>query len=157
MLELLFLLGFTLHNLEEALWLPAWSKHAKRFHREVQRNEFHFAALAVTIAGYLLTFLHLTNRNMYIHLVFYGFVLVMCANAIFPHLLATIIFRRYAPGLLTGLFLNLPIGLTLVQQGLSAGLPERDLILAAVILGIVLALLINPLFKLGGRVIDPYQ
>jgi len=156
MLELLFLLGFTLHNLEEALWLPGWSKHARGFLLEVGRNEFHFAALVVTILGYGFTFLHLTNQGMYTQCLFYGFVLMMCFNAIFPHLIATLLFKRYAPGLLTGLFLNLPIGLKLVQEGLSAGLSERCLILATVILAITAALLIRPLFKLGGRIIDPY-
>jgi hypothetical protein len=156
MLELLFLLGFTLHNLEEAIWLPAWSKHAKRFHPEVGRSEFHFAALTVTILGYFFTFLHLTIQSMYTDYVFYGFVLMMCFNAIFPHLIATLLFRRYAPGLLTGIFLNLPIGLTLVQQGLSAGLSEAGLVLTTVIQGITFALMISPLFRLGRRMIDPY-
>jgi hypothetical protein len=156
MLELLFLLGFTLHNIEEALWLPAWSKHAGRFHRQVQPHEFHFAAIVVTILGYLLTFVHLVNENDLAHYLFDGFVLVMCVNAIFPHLIATIIFRRYAPGLLTGLLLNLPIGLALIQQALDQGLSERSLILTAALLGLGLVLSINPLFKLGGRLIEPY-
>ena len=38
MIELLFLLGFTLHNLEEALWLPQWSKHARKYRKEVSEN-----------------------------------------------------------------------------------------------------------------------
>ena len=40
MIELLFLLGFSLHNLEEALWLPEWSKHARKYHKEVSKNYF---------------------------------------------------------------------------------------------------------------------
>jgi hypothetical protein len=38
MIELLFLLGFSLHNLEEALWLPQWSKHARKYRKEVSEN-----------------------------------------------------------------------------------------------------------------------
>ena len=56
MIELLFLLGFSLHNIEEALWLPAWSKHARKYHKEVSPNEFRFAVIIVTAIGYLLTF-----------------------------------------------------------------------------------------------------
>ena len=56
-MKMLFLLGFSLHNLEEALWLPAWSKKAKRFHKEVAVNEFRFALILITSLGYVLTFL----------------------------------------------------------------------------------------------------
>ncbi len=156
MFELLFLLGFTLHNLEEAIWLPGWSKYAGRFYPEVKRNEFHFAALVVTVIGYLLTFFHLTTNNMYAQYAFYGFVLMMCFNAIFPHLIAAVVFRRYAPGLLTGLFLNIPFGVALVQNGLSNGISQTYLVITTAVLGIIFALLIKPLFKLGGHVIDPY-
>ena len=38
MIEILFILGFSLHNIEEALWLPAWSKQAKTFHQEITAN-----------------------------------------------------------------------------------------------------------------------
>ena len=31
-LKIIFLLGFTLHNLEEAIWLPEWTKYAKNYH-----------------------------------------------------------------------------------------------------------------------------
>ena len=153
---MLFLLGFTLHNLEEAIWLPGWSKYAGRFHTEVKRNEFHFAALAVTVIGYLLTFFHLMSANIYAQYAFYGFVLMMCLNAIFPHLIATIVFRRYAPGLLTGIFLNVPFGVTLIQHGLSDGISQTYLVITTAVFGVVFALLIKPLFKLGGHMIDPY-
>jgi len=156
MFELLFLLGFTLHNLEEAIWLPGWSKYAGRLRPEVKRHEFHFAALVVTVVGYLLTFLHLTNTNVYAQYAYYGFVLMMCFNAIFPHLIATVVFRRYAPGLLTGVFLNVPFGMVLLQNGLSNGISQTYLVITTAVLGMVFVLLIKPLFKLGGHVIDPY-
>jgi hypothetical protein len=56
MIEILFLLGFSLHNIEEALWLPQWSQNATRFHKPVSNNEFHFAVIMVTAIGYLFTF-----------------------------------------------------------------------------------------------------
>jgi len=40
MMKLLFLFGFTLHNIEEALWLPGWSKHAKKFHHRLKKMPF---------------------------------------------------------------------------------------------------------------------
>jgi hypothetical protein len=156
MLELLFLLGFTLHNLEEAVWLPGWSKYAKRFHPEVKKNEFHFAVVVISVIGYLLTFYHLTNKSIYAQYAFYGFVLMMCFNVVFPHLIAAVILRRYAPGLLTGLFLNVPFGTALIQNGLSDGISQTYLVITAVMFGIVFILLARPLFKIGGCIIDPY-
>jgi len=156
MLKLLCLLGFTLHNLEESIWLPRWSKYAKRFHPEVQQHEFHFAALVVTVIGYLLTFFHLTTSNMYAQYAFYGFVLMMCFNAVFPHLIATIVFRGYAPGLLTGLFLNVPFGITLIHGALSNGISQTYLVVTTAILGMIFVLFIKPLFKLAGLMIEPY-
>ena len=47
--KLLFILGFTLHNLEEAVWLPKWSQVAKKFHKPVTTNEFIFAVLVITV------------------------------------------------------------------------------------------------------------
>ncbi|MBI5841166.1 MAG: HXXEE domain-containing protein [Chloroflexi bacterium] len=156
MIELLFLLGFTLHNLEEAIWLPAWSKHASRFHPEVKRNEFHFAVLTVTIIGYLITFFHLVNSHAVVHYAFYGFILMMSLNVVFPHLVATIVLRRYSPGLLTGLFLNLPFGVFLIRDGLSKGIVLLYLFGSAMVLSAVFILLINMLFKTAGKIIDPY-
>ena len=103
MLEILFLLGFTLHNLEEAVWLPAWSKYAKQFHPEVKKNEFHFAVIVVTAIGYLLTLLHFSDdkNNIVIQSIYYGFILMMALNVFFPHLIATIVLKKYSPGLIT--------------------------------------------------------
>jgi hypothetical protein len=49
----LFLLGFMLHNVEEGLWLPAWSQTVPRFQRAVGSDEFRFAAFVVTVFGFL--------------------------------------------------------------------------------------------------------
>jgi len=162
MFELLFLLSFTLHNLEEALWLPKWSqKYAKKFHAPVQNNEFHFALIGITVLGYLFTFAFLVAGKD--HSVFrygyYGFVLAMCFNSIFPHLIATIAMKRYAPGTITGLFLNLPIGLYLVfVRGCNNGssLDAVKLIIGFVVVGGLMLGILRPLNKLGAKLIDPY-
>ena len=156
MLEILFLLGFTLHNLEEAVWLPAWSKYAKQFHPEVKKNEFHFAVIIVTAIGYLLTFLHFANDNIFAQTIYYGFILMMALNVLFPHLIATIVLKKYSPGLVTGLMLNLPFGIFLVQQGLSRGNNLIYIFVAALLITIIMLTLINFLFKLGGKIIEEY-
>ena len=39
----LFPVAFTLHNIEEALWLPAFSKSAGKFQKPVNTFEYEFA------------------------------------------------------------------------------------------------------------------
>jgi hypothetical protein len=115
-MKIIFLLGFTLHNLEEAIWLPKWSEAAKKYHRPVESNPFIFAVIVITVFGYLLTAGDiLLGRNVeMIRYIYLGFIGMMGVNAIFPHLVSTIMLKRYAPGLMTALLLNLPVSLVLI-------------------------------------------
>lgn len=151
MIELLFLLGFSLHNLEEALWLPQWSKYARKYHKEVSPNEFTFAVIIVTAIGYLLTsqyfiFASSSALSKYIYL---GFILMMVANVIFPHLIATLVLKKYAPGTITGILLNAPIGIYILVKSINGTEELVFVIIAGVVLAIIFLLLINQLFKLG--------
>ncbi len=153
MIEILFLLGFSLHNIEEALWLPTWSKQAGVFHKEVSDNEFRFAVIVVTIIGYLVTFQYFLFAEQYpfSKLLYLSFVLMMVLNVIFPHLLSTIITKKYAPGLLTGLLLNMPIGLYLIITN-----TEKDrilsLCLSTIVLSIILLTIIRISFNIGKKI-----
>lgn len=158
MFELLFIMSFTLHNIEEAIWLPMWSKYARRYHPQVANNEFHFAVMVITLLGYILTFIFLVfgNSNDIIMYSYLGFVMMMCFNAIFPHLIATIVLKKYAPGTLTGLLLNLPIGLYLIFGRYGDQLVAYKLIIGFVVITIATLTSLRPLFKLGKRFIDEY-
>jgi hypothetical protein len=48
-LHLAFPVAFALHNLEEAIWLPAWSRTAGVFDPVVGGFEFRFAVLVLTL------------------------------------------------------------------------------------------------------------
>lgn len=156
MIELFFLLGFTLHNIEEALWLPRWSRYAKKYHKEVGEKEFRFTVIVVTAAGYLITLQHLIlgPDSVISQDIFLGFVLVMACNAIFPHLMASIVLRRYAPGTLTGLLLNLPIGLYLLARNIESGSDLLAVGMVGVVLAVVFVFSMNPLFKAGRELFD---
>jgi hypothetical protein len=154
MMELLFLLGFSLHNLEEALWLPEWSKHAQKYHKEVSANKFCFAVIIITALGYLLTFQYFlfsanSGLSRYIYL---GFIAMMVLNVLFPHLIATIILKRYAPGTITGLLLNAPIGIYLLVRGIGDIREFLYSIIALIFITIITLYLINYLFKIGGKI-----
>jgi hypothetical protein len=155
-LKLLFLLGFTLHNLEEALWLPQWSKHAERFHKPVERNQFIFALIIITLAGYLITLADIISGQSgnIINYVYLGFIGMMGLNAIIPHLAATIILKKYAPGLISGMLLNLPISLIIVFYHIQYGSNVFYFLIAMLgVTGLILFSL-KPLFRLGGKLIS---
>lgn len=156
MIELLFLLGFSLHNIEEALWLPAWSKNAKKFHKEVSEKGFRFAVIAVTVLGYLITFQYFifSPLSFLSKVIYSGFVLMMVLNAVFPHLLATIILRSYAPGTMTALLLNVPIGLYILYTKTNGFSEMLYTIFSGLVLSLLVILMINPLFAIGEKITD---
>lgn len=151
MLKLLFLMAFTVHNIEEGLWLPGWSKNAKWFHPEVTKPEFHFALFAVTVVGYLITFASFLFGpvSLVVEGAYAGFVAVIVLNALFPHLIATIVLRKYAPGTMTALFLTAPIGGWIIFLYIKGGLPLSYMLGGAAVVGVATLLLLKPLFALG--------
>lgn len=156
MIELLFLLGFSLHNIEEALWLPNWSKYARKYHKEVSPHEFRFAVIIVTAIGYLLTFQYFIFGADYAaaKYIYLGFILMMVVNVFFPHLIATIVLKKYAPGTITGILLNAPLGTYILIKKIA----KIDELIFVIIGGIILAtfflLIIKYLFVLGKYLFD---
>lgn len=155
-IKIIFLLGFILHNLEEAIRLPQWSKYARKFHPPVQPNQFIFGVIIMTIAGYLLTVLDLLGPGTdsfaaYLYLAFVG---ILGLNAIIPHLLATIVLKRYAPGLTAGMLLNLPVSIIILWQEIENGVNILLLILAITLLGGLMLWSLKPLFRAGHILIN---
>lgn len=56
LLILLFCLAITLHNIEEAIWLPKWSQQASKYQKPVTPNEFRFAVIVITFFAYFSAF-----------------------------------------------------------------------------------------------------
>ena len=154
-LAVLFPLSISLHNLEEALWLPKWSEHASRFQKPVVKNEFHFAVIVITMLAYLATglLMFFPGQQIFTYL-FAGFLGAMIFNAIFPHLVATIALRKYAPGMITGVFLMIPVCIMLLTQMVNSGtINVYEILLATIGVGIPLAVSIPVLFRVGRRLI----
>lgn len=155
MMELLFLLGFSLHNIEEALWLPAWSVHAKRYHKPVTAGEFRFAVIIVTAIGCLFTFQYFIFSGAYIpRCIYLGFVLMMVLNALFPHLAATVALRRYAPGTATALLLNVPIGSFILVTSIGSESELLQVLAAAAAVTAIMLPLIKLLFIAGKKIAE---
>ncbi len=154
----LFLFAIILHNLEEALWLPQWSKYAKKFHKEVAPHEFHFALIIVTAFAVMITSGIVFNpNNKIIKFFYFGLLGLMILNAIFPHLLATLALKRYAPGTITALILNVPINTLIIYHSVNAGVISLNgVMISTIVIGITCFLCLPLLFKLG-RIVKDYN
>jgi uncharacterized protein with HXXEE motif len=116
----LFAAAVALHNLEEAVWLPAWSNQAVGWLRPVGVGEFRFAVVVLSILAFAAALLAtVQGQESFGAYLLAGYALAMLLNVAFPHLLATIVMRRYMPGTGTALVLNLPVSATLLNEALQ--------------------------------------
>lgn len=154
-MPLIFSVAITLHNIEEALWLPEWSLHAERYHKPVTKKEFRFAVLCVTVLAYITSFLFILYGDVFlVRYIFFGFIGAMIINAILPHLVMTVILRKYAPGLLTGVFINLPFFSIIIVKAIELELVSLlEFFISTVIVGLTILGILPTLFKLGNRVL----
>ncbi len=150
-LIIIFPIAITLHNIEEALWLPRWSQDAGKYVKPVGRGEFHFALICVTVMAYLVSFGYMLFPELsLLKFMYFGFLGSMIINAVFPHFVATLVLRKYAPGLITGLFVNLPVFSMLVYRAIDEGVISLIAFgVSSVILGVSLLALLPLLFRIG--------
>ncbi len=155
-LSLLFLFGITLHNTEEALWLPQWSRLAGTFRKPVTRNEFIFAVIVITMLAYMAAGLFFLFPGIPVFkYAFLGFAGGMIVNVILVHLLSTVLIRKYSPGLVTGIFLLVPIDTLILINAIDTGITNiYGVILSTAVMAILLVAIIPVLFKLGNILID---
>ncbi len=150
---LAFCVAVTLHNLEEAIYLPAWSARAGRFHVAVGAEEFRFAvglltALAWIVAGAALW----AGKDSVAAYLLCGYALAMVANVVVPHLAACVALRAYAPGTATALAFNLPAGALVMHVGLREGyIAFARFVWVGPAVALALAAAIPLLFALGRR------
>jgi hypothetical protein len=150
-LEWLFPLVITLHNAEEAIWLPGWSKRAIRWPAPVAPGVFCFAVVVLTVLAYAITWLSTVSgkQSVWTYLAF-GSIAATLANVLIPHLGVTIATRNYMPGVATAVLLNLPVLSLLVVLAIREGYVSGWKAVAYC-LGVIVVLVasIPALFKLG--------
>ncbi|OIU73055.1 HXXEE domain-containing protein [Rossellomorea aquimaris] len=153
---LFFCLAISLHNLEEALWLPQWSQMGMALQKPVTSNEFHFAVLIITALAYLISFLYVSfPESKWMKWAFTGFLGSMIINAVFPHLLASILTKTYAPGVGTALLLNIPVNTVILYRlHREKCISRKEIFLSTVVIGVLLLALIPVLFMLGDSFIN---
>jgi hypothetical protein len=118
----LFLIVLTLHNAEEAIWLPGWSKRAVLWHSPVSPGSFRFAVAVFTVLAFAVTGLSVSSgkQTVWTYLAF-GYMVAVLANVLIPHLALTIAMRSYMPGVGTAVALNLPVLSLLVVYAIREG------------------------------------
>jgi hypothetical protein len=147
----LFVFVVATHNLEEAIWLPAWSRTVGRWYRAVGSTEFRFAVIILTllavVSAWLATVQGKASFGAYL---VSGYALAMLLNVLVPHVAASVVLRSYMPGTATAVLLNLPVAIGLLSRAFREGYIELHAFLVwgpMVVIGIVVS--IKLLFRMG--------
>jgi hypothetical protein len=150
-LQWLFPIVVTLHNAEEAIWLPGWSKRAVLWHSPVSPGSFRFAVTVLTVLAFAFTWLSAESgkQTAWTYLVF-GCMVVALANVLIPHIALTVAQRSYMPGVATAVALNLPVLSLLVVMAIEEGYVSgaKAAKYSVGVAGLLL-LIIPALFKVG--------
>lgn len=149
-------LAITLHNLEEAIWLPGWSEaRTGSWHRAIGRWPFRFAVTVLTALAFLVaTWAHLAGHGSVGHYLLACYALGQGLNVFFPHVAATTTTQTYMPGLFTGVCFVLPAASAFLYRAFMGKQLQasRFVVMAAVF--IPLTILSIPLLFKAGRAIQ---
>ncbi|MGO8758710.1 MAG: HXXEE domain-containing protein [Terracidiphilus sp.] len=121
-LAFLFAAAVTLHNLEEAFFLPRWL----RAHRRIRFDPNPTAYWVGTTLASILVWIAALGAVLRpavpaFHFALAGSALGVAINAVLPHLAESLIQRSYMPGTATGILFNLPLAVFLLRVQLGAG------------------------------------
>jgi hypothetical protein len=154
-------LAVMIHNGEEALTMPRWAAEnlvavAHLFQVQIARvptADEMYAALAMgTVVPLLIALVaHLSGpRTLGLYLLS-SIQGIMLANAFVPHLVGTIILRRYTPGVITAVLVIIPFSILWFRCILKRGFADRGPLIIAILAGVlVYPLALAALYKAGG-------
>jgi hypothetical protein len=113
----LFVVLLALHNGEEYAFIDRMASLPTRRPVRIPVRRFRIALAAVTLAGAVLPALKIAGVFLADRLLA-GSAAVMLANAVFPHLVATIALRRYTAGVVTAVVMITPGSILILQAAL---------------------------------------
>ena len=154
-LQWLFPFAVALHNCEEAIWMPGWASqhHIALPFPFSQAGEIRFPLFALTVAAFAVTYLNQQKgkQSFWAYLTF-GYMVAMLVNVFVPHVPATLVFRTYTPGVVTAVFVNLPLMSILVffslrERWVSGGTAVVSAIATPLAIGVIIPIL----FLIGGK------
>jgi|SRR5579863_10286405 uncharacterized protein with HXXEE motif len=118
-LQWLFPIAVTLHNAEEAIWMPGWAAtHAPRLPvHPPGAVEIRIALIVLSVAAFVVTYFSARrgSQSLWAYLLF-GSIVTVLLNVFVPHLPATLLFKSYTPGVATAVLVNLPVMSVLATQ-----------------------------------------
>lgn len=156
-IALVFAAAVTLHNIEEAVWLPGWSKTVGRLQRPVDPFEFRFAVTVLTLLALVLAVgCRIEPIAVFCRYSVSGYALAMLLNVVFPHVAATIALRKYAPGLATALLLNLPVTVWLLHRAFDQDLIDPTIFIYTGPLTVLVILVSIPVLFRTGRKLSAF-
>lgn len=140
----------TIHNAEEAMWLPAWSQTAGVWHPPVGSFEFRFAVITLTLVVYGVIFYFVRYDNRFAKYIMSGVLVMILFNVFVPHLTASVLLSRYAPGVISGVLLNIPVSIYLLRRGVKEGFFDtKTIVIGAIGFAAVIGPLLPALFAVG--------
>ena len=100
---------FMLHELEEIIWMPSF---VKKISLQIPHNQIFtfytpFAFNAIVMEQLLLLLITLYLSYQFNNYTIYTTIIIAYIYHVFGHLIQSIVFRKYVPGLLTGIFTSL--------------------------------------------------
>ncbi len=131
-----FAIGVTLHNLEEAIGLPAWAKKNAKFVPFTPKPMIYWVLTSlISVFVWILVFAALKMPdNGFIANFMIGIALAFAFNAFFPHFVLNFLRQGYSPGIGTAIALNLPLGVAITFYKIGAGFkPDWTLIFAIIV------------------------
>jgi len=154
-LQWLFPIAVTLHNGEEAIWMPGWAaRHAAQLPVQPPGGAtIRFGLVLLTFLAYAVTYLsdRKGRESIWAYLLFGG-AAAMLLNVFVPHVPATFLFRSYTPGVITAVLINLPVMTILVvwmiREGWVSGWKAVvfAVFVPAGLAGMIVGLLLAPLW-----------
>ncbi len=138
---ILFGIGVTLHNLEEAMYLVSWARSHVKLWFQPDPKIYWFVTSLVSIAIWIpIIGVCVSKVSNQFQSALSGFALVMAINAVLPHLVISLAKRSYSPGVGTGMLFNLPLGVLLIHAQLSThAIPPIDVWRDAILYALLLA------------------
>ena len=104
--------------------MEKWSRELPLpIHPAVSTRQFVWAVTLLTVAGFAITYFGINTTKQPIGVwAVLEIQMIMLVNAIAPHLVVSLRFQKYNPGVVTALFLNIPFSVYLFQRAMQVGL-----------------------------------
>ena len=126
---LLFCLSITVHNIEEALFLPAWTINNSPI--TISNMTFLITVIIVTIIGYTSAIFYTLKSGDTIKYIFIGYVGAMWINAFLPHILFSLLSLSYMPGTISAVLILIPIHTFIIAKFIFVDKVKIDKIIYA--------------------------